>query len=283
MSDLNLQLYGFLMDHIDQITDEWLSMRELKDGSVYSSDAGEDATANLRNQNQLTNLTVASSLLEDKTQFQNSKDKWAQIVAEDRTGTSTPLPEVLAAVSKAREAYWVYVGKFVKDNKEQVGIDDMLHWGNTLNAAFDTLCVAFSEAYDAIMVQRLTAQTSLIEELSSPVIKMTSHMGVLPLIGDIDTVRAKKILDYVPERCTQINIELLFIDLSGVSIIDTMVAHQIYQVTQMLSLLGVQSTITGIRPEIAQTAIQLGLDFSQIPTYSSLEQALKDSAAVFAG
>lgn len=69
-------------------------------------------------------------------------------------------------------------------------------------------------------------------------------------------------------------IEDLCIDLSGVAIIDTMVAHEIFHLIQALKLIGVRSTLCGIRPEIAQTAIQLGLDFSHIRTTATLSQAL---------
>ncbi|MFP3471810.1 STAS domain-containing protein, partial [Micrococcus sp. SIMBA_144] len=61
---------------------------------------------------------------------------------------------------------------------------------------------------------------------------------------------------------------------SGVILVDTMVAQQIFRLIDALDLLGVKSVITGIRPEVAQTAIHLGLDFSQIQTENSLERII---------
>ncbi|MFD1708169.1 STAS domain-containing protein [Siminovitchia sediminis] len=280
MSTISKKLYDYLIENIDAISEEWLSYRIQDKGSIYSIDAGKEAESTLKEQNHLTNITVAASLLEDNHSFEDSKKRWAQIVAESRVSSNTPIPKVLEALNNARKVYWRFVARFVELNENEVSKKDVMAWSDAINRAFDDLITEFSRRYNKLMNTKLSAQSSLIDELSSPVIKINADIGILPLVGDIDTLRAKKIFDYVPEKCTEVQITHLYIDLSGVSIIDTMVAHQMYQLTQTLNLLGVQSTITGIRPEIAQTAIQLGLDFSKIDTYSSLQQALKSKFAI---
>lgn len=276
MSDIDIELYGYLIDHLDAISDQWLALRKKEKGSIYSVDAGEEVEHTLREQNRLTNVTIASSLLADEKQFRESKEKWAQIVAKSRIQSNTRIHEVLEALSKVRKIYWSFVKEFSSLKGKEVTKEDLQRWGEMIHLAFDELYVEFSEMYFKLMTNRLTAQLNLIDELSTPVIKITSESGVLPLIGDIDTYRAKKILEYVPKKSVDIGITRLYIDLSGVSIIDTMVAHQLYDMAQILDLLGIQARITGIRPEIAQTAIQLGLDFSQIDTYGSLQQVLAE-------
>ncbi|MER2237059.1 MAG: STAS domain-containing protein, partial [Psychrobacillus sp.] len=72
----------------------------------------------------------------------------------------------------------------------------------------------------------------------------------------------------------ELGLDKLFIDISGVSIIDTMVANELYKFMEVLSLLGIRPYISGIRPEVAHTSVQLGLDFGKISTFSSLKQAL---------
>ncbi|MDF4189845.1 RsbT co-antagonist RsbRB, partial [Ligilactobacillus salivarius] len=74
--------------------------------------------------------------------------------------------------------------------------------------------------------------------------------------------------------CAKRRVEHLLIDLSGVVVVDTMVAHQIFKLIEALNLIGVRSTLSGIRPEIAQTAVQLGIDFSNITIKTNLAQAL---------
>ncbi|MBD7985810.1 STAS domain-containing protein [Sporosarcina sp. Sa2YVA2] len=279
MVGINQMLYEFLQEHIDDITEEWLSLRVETKGSVYSISAGEKTEKSLREQNRLTNLTIASSLLEDKEIFEENKKNWALLVAQSRIHTRTPIYEVQEALGKVRLAYWSWIENFVEQNGEKVLRTDILNWGIAIHMAFDALMVEFSKRYDELMNTRLSAQQMLIEELNAPIIKLNGTIGVLPIIGDIDTTRVQSIADYVPQKSVELGISHLFIDLSGVSLIDTMVANHLYQMTQMLDLLGIQSSLTGIRPEIAQTSVQLGLDFSRISTYGSLQLALRKNLA----
>ncbi|BAQ08758.1 sulfate transporter [Bacillus sp. OxB-1] len=275
MSSMDEQLHGYLIDNLEAITDEWLTYRDEKVGSIYSIDADRSTEVLLREQNRLTNITIASSLLENEEEFVNNKKNWALIVAESRVNSNTPIHEVLEALSNVRHTFWIFVQRFASMKGNEVKLENILHWGDLIHIAFDDLNVQFAEMYHAIIDRRFMAQQTLIEELGTPVIKINGSIGILPLIGDIDAMRAQVIMDFLPDKCVALGVRHLYIDLSGVSIIDTMVAHQIFQITQVLKLLGIHSTITGIRPEIAQTAIQLGLDFSRVETFSSLQQALK--------
>ncbi|WP_025783888.1 STAS domain-containing protein [Sporosarcina sp. D27] len=280
MIDWNKDLNIYLMDNIKTITDEWLALRDSGQQSIYSRDAGAATEQTLREQNNLTNRTIASSLLGPSGNFEAQKAEWAELIAKSRIASNTSISEVVDAISRVRKVFWRQVERFVGQQTETVPVAVVLQWGETIHLAFDELLTAFSDMYFILMTTRLNAQQSLIDELSSPIIKINENIGILPLVGDIDTERAKAILEVVPAKCMESDILKLFIDLSGVSIIDTMVANQIYEVIQVLNLLGVKSTITGIRPEIAQTSIQLGLDFSTIETHSSLQQALKDKYIV---
>jgi len=279
---MNCELYEFLLEQIDAITEEWLLGREEKEGSIYSKDAGGGSVQMLKEQNRLTNLTVASSLLQEVEIFEENKNNWAKVVAESRVNSRTPIYEVLEAISKAREAFWKFVEEFVDREGDRVLRSDIMNWGIAIHKAYDEMMVEFSIRYDELMNNRLIAQQSLIEELNAPIIKLDSTIGILPIIGDIDTTRVQSIVDNVPNRCVELDVTHLFIDLSGVSLIDTMVANHIYQLMSVLDLLGIKSTLTGIHPVIAQTSVQLGLDFSKINTYGSLQLALKKNFNGFA-
>lgn len=276
MNEWNMKLHDYLLTNVETITNEWLALRDPGRNSIYSTGASEMIEQTLREQNNLTNRAVIMSLLGNQSEFNGLKEEWAEILAKSRLASNTALYEVVDAISRVRKVFWQQIQRFVDQQEEAVPVAVVMQWGETIHLAFDELLTAFSEMYFTLMSSRLNAQQSLIHELSSPVIKINKHLGILPLVGDIDTDRAKTILEIVPEKCMEEDILNLFIDLSGVSIIDTMVANQIYEVTQVLNLLGVKAIITGIRPEIAQTSIQLGLDFSMIQTHSSLQQALKD-------
>lgn len=274
MNAKNRLLYDYIQENSINITDMWLSLRDKQKGSIYSADADPAYEKLLREQNTFTNRTVSAALIDEDT-FNENMEEWAITVAESRVDSNTPIFQVLEALSNVRETYWHFVEKFINENKSEVTADDVLKWSTIINKAFDKLINKFSEKYYQLTTNRLVAQQSLINELGTPVIPIKDHTAVLPLIGNIDTERARILLVEIPKKCAKEDVEHLFIDLSGVAIIDTMVAHQIFSLTTALKLLGVRSTISGISPEVAQTSIQLGLDFTGINTYGTLKQALK--------
>lgn len=280
MREIDVKLYEYLLSEFPNITESWLAMRKVEEGSVYSLSASQSMEETLREQNRLTNLTVTSSLLDDKEIFLKNKKQWAAVVAPSRVNSKTPIEDVLDGLSKVRLTYWGVIKEFYVANEESITIEDYVRWSETINSAFDQIYVDFAETYNKFVNSRFDMQQSLINELSSPVIKLTDQIGVVPLIGDMDELRAQIMLESIPEKCMETNILHLFIDLSGVSVIDTLVAQQIYQITQVLALLGTKSTITGIRPEIAQASTELGLDFSNVETFSSLQQAFSKEFSV---
>ncbi|PID02873.1 sulfate transporter [Sporosarcina sp. P2] len=275
MKQLDVKLYEYLLAKLPEITTSWLAMRKVEKNSIYSITAHPEMEQTLREQNKLTNLTVISSLLDDPEIFEKNKIKWAAVVARSRVKSNTPIEDVIQALSNVRLTYWRFVKEFYLVHKDEITIDDYMRWSETINNAFDQIYISFAEAYNEYISGKFDIQQSLINELSSPVIKITDEIGVVPLIGELDELRAQSMLESIPEKSLESGIEHLFIDLSGVTVIDTHVAQQIFQVTKVLSLLGTRCTITGILPAIAQASTELGLDFKNIQTFSSLQLAFQ--------
>ncbi|ARJ40119.1 STAS domain-containing protein [Sporosarcina sp. P21c] len=273
MKQIDVRLYEYLLAKLPEITTSWLAMRKVEKDSIYSLNAQPEMEETLREQNKLTNLTVISSLLDDPEIFEKNKSKWAAVVALSRVNSNTPIEDVIDALSNVRLTYWRFVKEFYLVHKEEITIEDYMRWSDTINNAFDQIYINFAQTYNEYINSKFDIQQSLINELSSPVIKITEKIGVVPLIGDMDELRARSMLESIPDKSLESDIEHLFIDLSGVNVIDTLVAQQIFQVTKVLSLLGTRCTITGILPAIAQASTELGLDFKNIQTFSSLQLA----------
>lgn len=212
--------------------------------------------------------------LEDPAVFQHNKEKWAAQVAKSRVEQDAEVHEVVEAIGNSRTVFWEAVTRFMDEHQDIVTNEDARRWNHLVNGSFDQLMTDFTEQFQKLMIARLSSQQELISELSCPVILIADTIGTLPLIGSIDTRRARVILESVPENCVAKRITNLVIDLSGVPIVDTMVAQQLYMLSKTLFLLGIRTVFSGIRPDVAQTSIQLGLDFSEYQTYGSLEQAL---------
>nr|WP_012117027.1 MULTISPECIES: STAS domain-containing protein [Bacillus amyloliquefaciens group] len=268
-------LHDYIITHSAELTEKWLKLRRKLRGRFYSADQlSEEMKQLLIEQHTFTNTVIASAFLEDPAVFQHNKEKWAAQVAKSRVEQDAEVHEVVEAIGNSRTVFWEAVTRFMDEHQDIVTNEDARRWNHLVNGSFDQLMTDFTEQFQKLMIARLSSQQELISELSCPVILIADTIGTLPLIGSIDTRRARVILESVPENCVAKRITNLVIDLSGVPIVDTMVAQQLYMLSKTLFLLGIRTVFSGIRPDVAQTSIQLGLDFSEYQTYGSLEQAL---------
>ncbi len=120
----------------------------------------------------------------------------------------------------------------------------------------------------------INLQTSLIAELSTPLIPLNDDVMVLPLIGTIDSNRAQQMIETVLKGVSQQKSKAVIIDITGVSVIDTQVASVFMHLAQAVQLLGARVVLTGIRPEVAQTIVGLGLEFHDLVTRSDLQSGI---------
>jgi len=125
-----------------------------------------------------------------------------------------------------------------------------------------------------IQQEIILAQQATLEELSTPLIPINDTVMVMPLIGSMDSRRAQQVLDTLLHGVAKARIETAIIDITGVSIVDTQVANALIRAAQAVKLLGAQVMLTGIRPEVAQTLVGLGVDLSMIITRSSLQSGI---------
>jgi rsbT co-antagonist protein RsbR len=268
-------LYQFLVDHATDFTEDWLKRQQINTGSDYSADAPPEVMIRVKEQNSNYVRLVAKSLFQTENEMKETISAWTSQTAADRIKSQTQLTEVAWNSGVFRRVYWEYVQKFVKQTDLDITLDDVFLWEKKLNYTLDYVLETFIIAFMEILMNRLTSQATLIRELSAPVITLTNNVGLLPLIGDIDTTRARGLMESTLTQSVQAGINTLILDLSGVVMVDTMVAHQIFKLMDALKLLGIRSVITGIRPEVAQTAVQLGLDFTGIMTGGNLQNVIK--------
>jgi rsbT co-antagonist protein RsbR len=125
-----------------------------------------------------------------------------------------------------------------------------------------------------IQQEIILAQQATLEELSTPLIPISDTVMVMPLIGSMDSRRAQQVLDTLLHGVAVARAEVAIIDITGVSIVDTQVANALIRAAQAVKLLGAQVMLTGIRPEVAQTLVGLGVDLGMIITRSSLQSGI---------
>jgi rsbT co-antagonist protein RsbR len=131
------------------------------------------------------------------------------------------------------------------------------------------------EARLAAALDELSVSQTAVRELSAPVIPVLPGVMIAPLIGTLDGDRATLLADNVLGMVERERARKVIFDITGVPLVDTRVAQVLLQTAAAVRLLGAQPLLVGIRPEVAQTIISLGLDFETITTYSNLQEAVE--------
>ncbi|MEI2357596.1 RsbT co-antagonist protein RsbRA [Mesobacillus zeae] len=129
--------------------------------------------------------------------------------------------------------------------------------------------------YSATWEKTVSLQKIALQELSAPLIPVFEKISVMPLVGTIDTERAKQIMENLLNGAVKHNAEVVLIDITGVPVVDTMVAHHIIQAAEAVRLIGAKCMLVGIRPEIAQTIVNLGINLNQFTTKSTLQKGIE--------
>jgi rsbT co-antagonist protein RsbR len=120
----------------------------------------------------------------------------------------------------------------------------------------------------------IQTQAAALAEMSTPLIPITDQIMVMPLVGTLDSRRAQQVIETLLHGVSANRAQVAILDITGVPIVDTQVANALLQAAQSVQLLGAQVILTGIRPEVAQTLVGLGVDLSTVITRSSLQSGI---------
>lgn len=123
--------------------------------------------------------------------------------------------------------------------------------------------------------QIIEQQAHQLEELSSPLLSISDSTMVMPLIGAIDTRRIQRIMSALLEGISNSHASNVIIDITGVPLVDTQVADSLLRASQAVRLLGASVILTGVRPEVAQTLVGLGVELNNIEVAGSLRDGIR--------
>jgi rsbT co-antagonist protein RsbR len=121
----------------------------------------------------------------------------------------------------------------------------------------------------------INRQQAEMLELSTPVVQLWEGVVAVPVIGTLDSNRTQIVMETLLTRIVETESEVAIIDITGVPTVDTMVAQHLMKAVSAARLMGVQCIISGIRPQIAQTIVHLGIDLGNIVTKATLADAFK--------
>jgi PAS domain S-box-containing protein len=126
----------------------------------------------------------------------------------------------------------------------------------------------------AVHEELLRAQAVILDQLSTPLIPISDDVVVMPLIGTFDSRRANQMLHSLMDGVSRQRARVAILDITGVPLVDTQVASVIVQSARAAGLLGAQVVLTGVRPEVAQTLVGLGIDLSSVITRGTLQSGI---------
>jgi rsbT co-antagonist protein RsbR len=137
----------------------------------------------------------------------------------------------------------------------------------------DKLGLFTTEVYQQSREEMIARQQREVLELSTPVVKMWDGVLALPLIGTLDSARTQTVMENLLQKIVETGCETAIIDITGVPTVDTVTAQHLLKTVAAARLMGADCIISGIRPQIAQTIVHLGVDLSAVTTKANLADA----------
>ncbi|MBY6035043.1 STAS domain-containing protein [Fictibacillus nanhaiensis] len=236
---------------------------------IKESDLEDDEVTNWRRQ---LIILVGEAVLEGSDEIIKDRlNEWAYKTGEGAVAYGIAIDELLKTNKVYREVFWEYIETHLES---EVSVKKLLSMNRIIDSILAQTAYIFSVSFVKFHQKTLQQARDALLDISTPVVSITEDVAILPLVGDLDTYRAKLLMENSLKQCMKLNNRYLVIDLSGVPIVDTLVANELFQINKALNLIGVKTIFTGIRPDIAQTVVSLGIDFNDIAVSSNLKNAL---------
>jgi rsbT co-antagonist protein RsbR len=145
-------------------------------------------------------------------------------------------------------------------------------WKATL--LLDRLGLHTVKAFQKTREEVIGRQQQELLELSTPVVKLWEGILALPMIGTLDSARTQVVMESLLQKIVETESQIAIIDITGVPTVDTLVAQHLLKTVTALRLMGADCIISGVRPQIAQTIVHLGVDLQGVTTKANLADAL---------
>jgi rsbT co-antagonist protein RsbR len=172
-------------------------------------------------------------------------------------------------VLSLKEALLQTIQSDVKDPKE------LYDATVSINKLIDGFSMLTFDTYIKGREEVILRQTNEITEISTPVIRVWDGILALPIIGTLDSARTQVVMENLLQEIVSTGSGIAILDISGVPAVDSLVAQHLIKTVSATRLMGAECIISGIRPEIAQTIVHLGIDLSGIITKATLANALR--------
>ena len=265
----NKELHEILKKYESDLLEDW--MKEQMKSTSLRSDLMKESE--LREQSrQFLNLfrTAAAN-----SNFSDIKDSsWSEVrdflagVSRSRARQGFSPSETATFIFSMKQPLFTRLRKELES--DPVSLADEL-WSATL--ILDKLGLLTTEAYQKSREEIIARQQRELLELSTPVVVLWEGVLALPLIGTLDSERTQVVMESLLEKIVETGAGIAIIDITGVPTVDTLVAQHLLKTVAAARLMGADCIISGIRPQIAQTIVHLGVDLADVITKATLADA----------
>jgi rsbT co-antagonist protein RsbR len=269
MTDAQSRTAAILKKHGNKILADWIS--ELADSLQNDRRITESELSN--QMREFLNLLQASSSSDGINNVESAS--WA------------PVLEFLDGVSRARaqqgfscDETATFIFSFKKPLfdclRQELGSNPQALADETWNASelLDKLGLHTIKTFQKAREAVISRQQEDLLELSTPVVKLWEGILALPMIGTLDSARTQIVMESLLHRIVDTGSEMAIIDITGVPTVDTMTAQHLLKTVTAIRMMGADCIISGIRPQIAQTIVHLGVDLQGVTTKATLADAL---------
>lgn len=264
---MNKQMARYIQDNLSEIIPKW--QEQMK--NEQNERSFQVMPVDLMNQTsrEFADLMV-SNLLESHQAYESRLNDFSEKVV--RLGWSVTF--VTKAINHFSEIVFEGMeqdGSITRENFR----DFYKEFNNWIIPIRDSTIDTYSKTWE----RTVSLQKIALQELSASLIPVFDKVSVMPLVGTIDTERAKLIMENLLEGVVKHRAEVVLLDITGVPVVDTMVAHHIIQAADAVRLVGAKCMLVGIRPEIAQTIVTLGINLNEFTTTSTLQRGVEQALA----
>ena len=187
-------------------------------------------------------------------------------VARAKSGYSAS--ETASFIFSMKQPLFEALRQELGNNAEALGAET---WHAT--ELLDSLGLLTTESFQKTREEVISRQQQELLELSTPVVQLWDGILALPLIGTLDSARTQVVMQNLLDAIVKTRSDFAIIDITGVPVVDTLVAQHLLKTVAAARLMGAECMISGIRPQIAQTIIHLGVDLSDVITKATLADA----------
>jgi rsbT co-antagonist protein RsbR len=251
------RMAAFMRDHQEKIVGRW---SELVAAAMRSRSSAVEVRHELED---IYSLVIRVMSGTDEHAMGELRAALAELSRSRARNGFTPSETALAVFSLKDAVY-----ELVADSADLVA--EFLAFSRLI----DELGLHTFETYAAAREQIIADQITSMMELSTPVVRLWDGIIAVPLVGTLDSARTQLVMEKLLETLVATGADHAVLDITGVPTVDTEVAQHLLKTVNAARLLGAECTISGIRPQVAQTIVSLGIEFGDIATKATLADAL---------